>query len=395
MAKTYINATLGTDALNSARKINVAAPFDVRAVVDSYEDLFTKSTGEDSSNGFTYGELYVGMIVSTVDTHDVYVLTGLPGKRDSATAWRNNIQWKKVNSVDFDPSQYLPYYQEKLGAKILNSADGLVGISNPFIGQFAYVKDDPNTSEDESGLYIYTGQGWKRIFTGNNNSGSGINDISQVITSDGTIPESGNGFSIIGNDPQGYIEEIYVDDYLHAGVYYSSKGINSSKTNGGDELDNVDKIKLSNGGNSYIELRANGDMKIYIADNTLGFGKDDISIIDSNNTEYDHPYASQSLPVTIPALHLGNGYMIKFDVDVDFTGMTETRDENPTEYVFGSTGSKYNDIDFYAISVLPTVYAYSNNESVKILTEGDKEEIISSIPSIQPISNQEILNLFV
>ena len=210
-----------------------------------------------------------------------------------------------------------------------------------------------------------------------------------------TIPESGNGFSIIGNDPQGYIEEIYVDDYLHAGVYYSSKGINSSKTNGGDELDNVDKIKLSNGGNSYIELRANGDMKIYIADNTLGFGNDDISIIDSNNTEYDHPYASQSLPVTIPALHLGNGYMIKFDVDVDFTGMTETRDENPTEYVFGSTGSKYNDIDFYAISVLPTVYAYSNNESVKILTEGDKEEIISSIPSIQPISNQEILNLFV
>ena len=167
MAKTYINATLGTDALNSARKINVAAPFDVRAVVDSYEDLFTKSTGEDSSNGFTYGELYVGMIVSTVDTHDVYVLTGLPGKRDSATAWRNNIQWKKVNSVDFDPSQYLPYYQEKLGAKILNSVDGLVGISNPFIGQFAYVKDDPNTSEDESGLYIYTGQGWKRIFTGN------------------------------------------------------------------------------------------------------------------------------------------------------------------------------------------------------------------------------------
>ena len=209
MAKTYINATLGTDALNSARKINVAAPFDVRAVVDSYEDLFTKSTGEDSSNGFAYGELYVGMIVSTVDTHDVYVLTGLPGKRDNATAWRNNIQWKKVNSVDFDPSQYLPYYQEKLGAKILNSADGLVGISNPFIGQFAYVKDDPNTSEDESGLYIYTGQGWKRIFTGNNNSGSGINDISQVITSDGTIPESGNGFSIIGNDPQGYIEEIY------------------------------------------------------------------------------------------------------------------------------------------------------------------------------------------
>ena len=138
-------------------------------------------------------------------------------------------------------------------------------------------------------------------------------------------------------------------------------------------------------------------MKIYIADNTLGFTKDDISLIGSNGTEYDHPYANSSLPLTIPGIPLGDGALVKFDVDVDFTGMTETRDSDPTEYLFGQTGSGYEDLDFYAITVLPTVYAYAEGEKVRVLTEGDKDEIINRIEDSMdfvPITQQEILGLF-
>ena len=89
--------------------------------------------------------------------------------------------------------------------------------------------------------------------------------------------------------------------------------------------------------------------------------------------------------------------MVKFDVDVDFTGMTETRDSDPTEYLFSQTGSGYEDLDFYAITVLPTVYAYAEGEKVRVLTEGDKDEIINRIEDSMdfvPITQQEILGLF-
>ena len=67
MGKVYSYLTQGTDALNKPRVINVAAPFDVRTVVESYNDLLSKDT-------FSYSEMYVGMIVVTLDTKDVYVL---------------------------------------------------------------------------------------------------------------------------------------------------------------------------------------------------------------------------------------------------------------------------------------------------------------------------------
>ena len=179
MAKKYISKTQGTDPIISSRNMLVAAPYDVRSVVDTYNDLFDKNT-------YSYTELYIGMLVITYDTQDVYVLSKLPGSRDNAIKWAENIKWKKINASEINPADYLSYYQEQLGAKVLNSADGLVGIANPFTGQFAYVKDDSNTSEDESGLYIYTGQGWMKIFTGNSASGSG--DISSVITTNGSMP---------------------------------------------------------------------------------------------------------------------------------------------------------------------------------------------------------------
>ena len=381
MAKKYISKAEGTDPIIRSRNILVASPYDVRSVVDTYDDLFDKST-------YLYTELYIGMLVITYDTQDVYVLSKLPGSRDNAIKWAENIKWKKINASEINPADYLSYYQEQLGAKILNSADGLVGIANPFTGQFAYVKDDPNTSEDESGLYIYTGQGWKRIFTGNSASGSG--DVSNVITTDGTIPESGTGFSISANDPNALIEETYVDSALESGKYYTSRGLSSSDKNGGNAL-NTEYIKLTKGGESYIQLNSADNanwIELSIVDDSLGFGMKDVTWIDSEGVEHKMTESPLVLPKETP---------ISFgDKVVDFKGMTETRSDG-SSYIFGNDGSTYSDIDIYTSDVLPTVYAYADGTPVRVLTEGDRyelENMISEATDFSPITDEQIRSLF-
>ena len=381
MAKKYINKTQGTDPIISSRNMLVAAPYDVRSVVDTYNDLFDKNT-------YSYTELYIGMLVITYDTQDVYVLSKLPGSRDNAIKWAENIKWKKINASEINPADYLSYYQEQLGAKVLNSADGLVGIANPFTGQFAYVKDDPNTSEDESGLYIYTGQGWKRIFTGNSTSGSG--DVSNVITTDGTIPESGTGFSISANDPDALIEETYVDNSLEPNTYYTSRGLSSSDKNGGNAL-NTEYIKLTKDGESYIQLNSANNanwIELSIVDDSLGFGMKDVTWIDSEGVEHQMTESPLILPKETP---------ISFgDKVVDFKGMTETRSDG-SSYIFGNDGSTYSDIDIYTSNVLPTVYAYADGTKVRVLTEGDKyelENMISEATDFSPITDEQIRSLF-
>ena len=382
MGKTYKNLTTGTDNITKPRNMMISAPYDVRTVVDGYADLFDKGV-------FTYGELYIGLLVITKDTQDVYVLSQLPGKRDNVEAWAQNIKWRKVSSSEINPADYLSYYQEQLGAKVLNSADGLVGIANPFTGQLAYVKDDPNTSEDESGLYIYTGQGWKKIFTGNSTSGSG--DISSVITTDGTIPESGTGFSISANDPDALIEETYVDNGFEPNTYYTSRGLNSSDKNGGNVL-NAEYIKLTNGGESYIKLNSADNenwIELNIVDDSLGFGMEDVTWIDSEGVEHQ---------MTKSPLVLSKETPISFgDKAVDFNGMTETRSNDDSVYIFGEDGSTYRDTDIYTSNVLPTVYAYADGTSVRVLTEGDKYDLINMISEstdFPPITDEQISNLF-
>ena len=381
MAKKYISKTQGTDPIISSRNMIVAAPYDVRSVVDTYNDLFDKNT-------YSYTELYIGMLVITYDTQDVYVLSKLPGSRDNAIKWAENIKWKKINASEINPEDYLSYYQEQLGAKVLNSADGLVGIANPFIGQLAYVKDDPNTSEDESGLYIYTGQGWKKIFTGNSASGSG--DISSVITTDGTIPESGTGFSISANDPDALIEETYVDNSLEPNTYYTSRGLSSSDKNGGNAL-NTEYIKLTKGGGSYIQLNSADNanwIELNIVDDSLGFGMKDVTWIDSEGVEHKMTESPLVLPKETP---------ISFgDKVVDFKGMTETRSDG-SSYIFGNDGSTYSDIDIYTSDVLPTVYAYADGTPVRVLTEGDKDELVNMISEatdFSSITDEQIADLF-
>ena len=381
MAKKYISKAEGTDPIIRSRNILVASPYDVRSVVDTYNDLFDKNT-------YSYTELYIGMLVITYDTQDVYVLSKLPGSRDNAIKWAENIKWKKINASEINPEDYLSYYQEHLGAKVLNSADGLVGIANPFTGQLAYVKDDPNTSEDESGLYIYTGQGWKKIFTGNSASGSG--DISSVITTDGTIPESGTGFSISANDPDALIEETYVDNGFEPNTYYTSRGLSSSDKNGGNAL-NTEYIKLTKGGESYIQLNSADNtnwIELSIVDDSLGFGMEDVTWIDSEGVEHKMTENPLVLPKETP-ISFGNKV-------VDFKGMTETRSDG-SSYIFGNDGSTYSDIDIYTSEVLPTVYAYADGTPVRVLTEGDKDELVNMISEatdISAITDEQISSLF-
>ena len=74
MAKTYYDSQYDQDSIIHSYSMGMSAPFDSRAVVDTTQDLYTKST-------FKYAELYVGMVVVTLDTNDIYVLSLLYGKR--------------------------------------------------------------------------------------------------------------------------------------------------------------------------------------------------------------------------------------------------------------------------------------------------------------------------
>ena len=375
--------------ISKAYEVGINAPFDTRLTVQNIVDL---TNGE---NGGIAAQVYRGMVVYVHQDKSLYIYTGI-----SSSTWKNKNtgklinggdinNWKKIYGEEINPADYLSYYQEQLGAKILNSVDDFVSIANPFIGQLAYVKDDPNTSEDESGLYIYTGQGWKKIFTGNSASGSG--DISSVITTDGTIPESGTGFSISANDPDALIEETYVDNSFEPNTYYTSRGLSSSDKNGGNAL-NTEYIKLTKDGESYIQLNSADNanwIELSIVDDSLGFGMKDVTWIDSEGVEHQMTESPLILPKETP---------ISFgDKSVDFRGMTETRSNDDGVYTFGTDGSTYSDIDIYTSNVLPTVYAYADGTKVRVLTEGDKyelENMISEATDFSPITDEQIRSLF-
>ena len=397
MAKIYLTYSEGTADIVKARKITIPAPYDVRSVVETYDDLYDNTV-------YTRSELYLGMLVVTLDTNDVYVLTAIPGKKQtSAAAWAANIGWKKIGDVTVDPADNLAYYEDKLGAKVVDSFDELLSSSiDSFVGMLGIVKggESESESEDESGLYVLTrtpnttASNWYRVLggSGSGNASSGL-DVSEVITFDGSAPSTGTGLSISGNDPDAMVEETYVDDNgFEAGKYYTGRGLNSSDENGGEDID-VDYITLTNGGESSIKLNSGDDpnwIELNIVDDSLGFTMDDVTWIDENGVEHQMTESPLVLPKETP---------ISFgDNPVNFNGMTETRGDDPTTYIFGDTGSTYDEVDIYNSSVLPTVYAYADGEAVRVLTEGDKDELINKIDEVSnsfvPITEAEIKGLF-
>lgn len=361
----------------------VAKPIDVRTVINTVEDL---------TNG-TIPYLYQGIVVNVKGTGDLYVLV------TNARLANQQSSWVKVGSTTIDPADNLEYYEEKLGAKVVDSLDELTSpeLGNSFVGMLGVVRSVSSESDDESGLYVLTREpnttisNWYKILggTGGGNVPSGL-DISDVITTDGSAPASGNGFSISGNDPDAIVEEIYVDEGLEPGKYYTSRGLNSSDSNGGTDIEQ-DYITLTNGGDSYIRLYSTDNpdwIELSITDGSLGFTMSDVTWIDNNGNVHTMTESPLVLPKETP-ISFGEN-------EVDFTGMTETRGDDPTEYVFGDSGSLYDDIDIYSSESLPTVYAYSEGNSVRVLTEGDKDEIINIIESsaVGRIPDEDILGLF-
>ena len=384
MAKSYINKII-SNTLPQCRNITTEAPFDVRSVVDTEADLYVKSTFQSGVAGDNIVYTYVGMVVTTKDTQDMFVLAKKPGSRDN---YANTIQWRKIGGTDINPDDF--------GARIVDSVDDLTSLPFTFEGQFAIVKDTQGASEvNESGLYVLidkTNNLWQKVVsTGGGQSG----DISDVITTDGTVPTSGSGLSINGNDKDAFIEEIYLsnNDVMEGNKFYTSRGLNASDKNGG-ELKDEDFIVLSKGGDSYIKLFPTGLVdgnwiELSITDESLGLSMSDIKYIDRDGVIHTMEENPLVLPYETP---------ISFGNDFTLNGLKETRHGDASEYVFGEgVGSTYNDVDIYTSNILPTVYAYSNGTPVKVLTEADKTEIITIIEeNSEPevITNPEIIALF-
>ena len=369
--------------------INENMPADIRTVVSNVEDL---------TNG-TIPNIYQGLVVNIAGTGDLYVFIGT-----SIRSAKLPENWIKVGGEEINPANYLSYYQQKLGARVVGSFDELLSpsLESPFAGMFGVVKvsaESGSESEDESGLYVLTREpnttasNWYRILggSGGGNAGSGL-DVTEVITSDGSVPAAGTGFSIAANASDALIVETYVDNGLEAGKYYTSRGLSSSDKNGGNVL-NTEYIKLTNGGGSYIQLNSSKDknwIELNIVDDTLGFGMEDVTWIDTKGIEHQMTESPLVLPKETP-ISFGNK-------NVNFNGMTETRSNGNDIYTFGSSGSStYSDVDIYTTDILPTVYAYADGKPVRVLTEGDKDELINMISEatdFTPITDTQIRNLF-
>ena len=369
--------------------INENMPADIRTVVSNVEDL---------TNG-TIPNVYQGLVVNIAGTGDLYVFIGT-----SIRAAKLPENWIKVGGEEINPANYLSYYQQKLGARVVGSFDELLSpsLESPFAGMFGVVKvsaESGSESEDESGLYVLTREpnttasNWYRILggSGGGNAGSGL-DVTEVITSDGSVPAAGTGFSIAANASDALIVETYVDNGLEAGKYYTSRGLSSSDKNGGNVL-NTEYIKLTNGSGSYIQLNSSKDknwIELNIVDDTLGFGMEDVTWIDTKGIEHQMTESPLVLPKETP-ISFGNK-------NVNFNGMTETRSNGNDIYTFGSSGSStYSDVDIYTTDILPTVYAYADGKPVRVLTEGDKDELINMISEatdFTPITDTQIRNLF-
>ena len=187
MAKIFEGQFLWDDAFHPG----YAGPIDDRMVVDTIDDL----------TNLSLEPTYAGMMVSVVGTDenganivDTYIL--LKGGRKYSKFISN---WKKIGGTDINPDDF--------GARIVDSVDALNNLPFKFEGQFAIVKDTQGESEvNESGLYVLidkTNNLWQKVVsTGGGQSG----DISDVITTDGTVPTSGSGLSINGNDKDAFIE---------------------------------------------------------------------------------------------------------------------------------------------------------------------------------------------
>ena len=304
--------------------VALAQPLDVRTVVESVDDL--------KSALFIDSKAYNGMVVfvddEDVNNRSLYVCYNKPEEIEEDLTNVEDV-WRKL---DTDYS-----------VRIVENVDELLTIMFPYQGMMAYVKS-------ESSLYILMTKGvskakeignWRKI--SHSSSKPTIDKIGIDVA-----PEGGTGFKITGNKGVIIDDYINVENYIKAGYAYTSKGVNSFEP---DPNFTYDTVRLSKGGNSYIELYANGDnwMRINDPDNSLG------------------------LSVTVDGADYISGFIAKetaicFGADIKFTdGWTIS---------YGQISRPFEDVDYDLIDIYrseysPEVYAYRNDIDVRILTEDD------------------------
>jgi hypothetical protein len=330
MGRTYVKDTIKTTS-GIPFLIGTKAPLDVRTVLDSVEDLKDRNIATSA---------YIGLTVYIVQESSFYVCI-----KQARSALNDNDVWDYWKRVDVD-------YSVRIVESESNLTDGTT-IMFPYQGIMAYVTS-------ESALYILTTKGvdsakdinnWKKI-----SATSSSEPIEDKVGID-VAPEGGSGFKITEN--KGVIIEDYVnvENYIKAKYVYTSKGVNSFKS---DPNFTYETVRLSKGGESYIELYATGDnwMKINDPDG-LGLS------VTVDGVDYTSGEA------------ITKGTNVCFGVDVQFTDgwKISCGDEEPRDFV----SDDYDLIDIYRSEYSPEVYAYLKDVDVRLLTEDDLNTILHSI----------------
>ena len=315
--ESYVSTKLG-----GSINVSKGYPLDVKTVVETVGDL---------KSGKLLNSSYEGLVVYVVEDKSLYVCFNKPSNNKLT-----NVEdgWRKVD-VD---------YSVRIVESESNLTDGTT-IMFPYQGIMAYVTS-------ESALYVLLTKGvenskdinnWKKISV---TSSASLKDKVGI----NVAPEGGSGFKITENKDVIIEDYINVDNYIKAGYNYTSKGVNSFDT---DSNFTYDSVKLSKGGDSYIELYANGDnwMMINDSDNSLG-----LSELSGNTFAKETP--------------------VCFGVDIKFTdGWTISYGDESRPFV----ERDYELIDIYRSEYSPEVYAYLKDIDVRILTEDDFNTLSHSI----------------
>ena len=315
--ESYVSTKLG-----GSINVSKGYPLDVKTVVETVDDL---------KNGKLLNSSYEGLVVYVVEDKSLYVCFNKPSNNKLT-----NVEdgWKKVD-VD---------YSVRIVETESNLTDGTT-IKFPYQGIMAYVTS-------ESALYVLLTKGvdnskdinnWKKISV---TSSASLTDKVGI----NVAPEGGSGLKITENKDVIIEDYINVNNYIKAEYNYTSKGVNSFDT---DSNFAYDSVKLSKGGESYIELYANGDswMMINDPDNSLGLSK-----LSGNTFVKETP--------------------VCFGIDIKFTdGWIISYGDESRPFV----ESDYELIDIYRSEYSPEVYAYLKDIDVRILTEDDFNTISHSI----------------
>lgn len=300
-----------------------AHPADVRTVVDYVSDLKTTAL---------LNKIYEGIVVYVVEDSSLYVCYKKP-----SPPRLTNVEdaWRKIDT----------------GVRIVESESNLTDgttIMFPYQGIMAYVTS-------ESALYVLLTKGvenakdinnWKKISA--TSSASLVDKVGINVA-----PEGGSGFKITENKDVIIEDYVNVENYIKAGYNYTSKGVNSFDA---DSNFIYDSVKLSKGGDSYIELYANGDNWMMVNDEDNSLGLSELS---------GKTFAKETF--------------VCFGVDIQFTdGWTISYGEESRLFV----DSDYDLIDIYRSENAPEVYAYLEGEEVRMLTEDDLVAIDDKIDNL-------------